>query len=445
MEKKEINKKLFININRTYREQKETESKIEKIFKLEGFDIKYPEKYNVDYEFDADKHFHFANRMIMCMPSSYAGIDAGLPWFSYWVLNIIEICGNNKYELSYNLKLKFVDYLKELQHKDGGFCGYSRGIPHMVSNYAAVMAIMNLGIKDAYEIIDRDKMKAFLKRMKNNNFQNKFKKQGAKVDHLGNFLIEIDEDNKCSQYKASWPGAFHMHENGESDLRAIYCCLSVAFILNIVDDELLEGVVEFIKKCQTFEGGLGPEPFCEAHGGYSYCGIATLVLLGKLNQSIDVDRFIRWLVNRQMAVEGGFQGRTNKLVDSCYSFWQGSVFNLLIMNGNQHKYSQDSELLYDQLALQAYILFCCQEKNGGLVDKPGKHPDLFHTNYASAGLALSEKCLIKDDHDEFKVTLSFSETLDFKEMNPIYCVAQEKVDIAKIYFWGLDNENSEKV
>ena len=25
-----------------------------------------------------------------------------------------------------------------------------------------------------------------------------------------------------------------------------------------------------------------------------------------------------------MRLEGGFQGRTNKLVDSCYSFWQGA-------------------------------------------------------------------------------------------------------------------------
>ena len=28
-------------------------------------------------------------------------------------------------------------------------------------------------------------------------------------------------------------------------------------------------------------------------------------------------------------VEGGFMGRTNKLVDGCYSFWQGGLFPLL--------------------------------------------------------------------------------------------------------------------
>lgn len=30
-----------------------------------------------------------------------------------------------------------------------------------------------------------------------------------------------------------------------------------------------------------------------------------------------------------MKLEGGFQGRTNKLVDSCYSFWQGGAFPLI--------------------------------------------------------------------------------------------------------------------
>lgn len=39
----------------------------------------------------------------------------------------------------------------------------------------------------------------------------------------------------------------------------------------------------------------------------------TVLILCVLNQN--------WVVFRQ-GVEGGFQGRTNKLVDGCYSFWQ---------------------------------------------------------------------------------------------------------------------------
>lgn len=30
-----------------------------------------------------------------------------------------------------------------------------------------------------------------------------------------------------------------------------------------------------------------------------------------------------------MSLEGGFQGRTNKLVDGCYSFWMGGVFPII--------------------------------------------------------------------------------------------------------------------
>lgn len=37
----------------------------------------------------------------------------------------------------------------------------------------------------------------------------------------------------------------------------------------------------------------------------------------------------KWAVSLQMPLEGGFQGRPNKLVDGCYSFWVGGLFPLL--------------------------------------------------------------------------------------------------------------------
>ena len=45
--------------------------------------------------------------------------------------------------------------------------------------------------------------------------------------------------------------------------------------------------------------------------------------------SLDLRRLAHWAVHRQGAMEGGFMGRTNKLVDGCYSFWQGGIFPLL--------------------------------------------------------------------------------------------------------------------
>lgn len=44
---------------------------------------------------------------------------------------------------------------------------------------------------------------------------------------------------------------------------------------------MFEGTAEWIVSCQTYEGGFGATPFNEAHGGYSFCALAALKLLGK--------------------------------------------------------------------------------------------------------------------------------------------------------------------
>ncbi|XVF16430.1 hypothetical protein REPUB_Repub10bG0029900 [Reevesia pubescens] len=81
----------------------------------------------------------------------------------------------------------------------------------------------------------------------------------------------------------------------------------------------------------TYEGGIGGEPGSDAHGGYTFCVLATMILINEVDR-LDLSSLIDWLVFRQ-GVEGGFQGRTNKLVDGCYSLWQesdqGGVFALL--------------------------------------------------------------------------------------------------------------------
>lgn len=86
---------------------------------------------------------------------------------------------------------------------------------------------------------------------------------------------------------------------------------------------------------------------------------------------------------RQMNVEGGFQGRENKLVDGCYSFWQGALFPLIDqIYLNKDAYSKGvsnfedirtDNWLFDQDALQKYLIVCCQEKTGGMRDKPGMY------------------------------------------------------------------------
>lgn len=102
-----------------------------------------------------------------------------------------------------------------------------------------------------------------------------------------------------------------------------------------------------------------------------------------------MSRLVEWLSQRQVQF-GGFNGRTNKLIDSCYSFWVGAVFNIL-NNYFKGEISHDQHLLYSEKDLQQYVLFYCQDlEKGGLWDKPGKGRDIYHTCYALSGLAASQ-------------------------------------------------------
>lgn len=137
------------------------------------------------------------------------------------------------------------------------------------------------------------------------------------------------------------------------DNRGIYCLLAVAHLLDIVTPELVSGTAAFIASCQTYEGGFSSAShpsfiggalaaqrpsLGEAHGGYTFCALASWVLLQPYISAndedaprVDMRRLLRWLVLMQGSeVElGGFKGRTNKLVDGCYSWWVGGAFVLL--------------------------------------------------------------------------------------------------------------------
>ena len=87
---------------------------------------------------------------------------------------------------------------------------------------------------------------------------------------------------------------------------------------------------------------------------------------------------LSWLADRQYAPEGGFSGRTNKLVDGCYSHWVGGCWPLIqsALEGTQPAAAvarKQSSNLYNREGLTRYILSCCQNKHGGLRDKPGKY------------------------------------------------------------------------
>lgn len=97
---------------------------------------------------------------------------------------------------------------------------------------------------------------------------------------------------------------------------------------------------------------------------------------------LDVPRLISWLSSRQYAPEGGFSGRTNKLVDGCYSHWIGGCWPLVeaalsgsAVPGPKGTLPPYEQSLYSREGLIRYIMCCCQDlsKRGGLRDKPGRY------------------------------------------------------------------------
>ena len=164
------------------------------------------------------------------------------------------------------------------------------------------------------------------------------------------------------------------------------------------------------------------------------------MLLDKV-KLIDVNAVLRWSVARQMKLEGGFQGRTNKLVDGCYSMWVGGPVPVASLpfapqrQQQQHdQHGSESEAavaclmrgwLFDCAALQKYVLVCCQCVKGGLRDKPGKYPDAYHTCYCLSGLSTAEHGPIDASHPPSTDANSVVATLH--TTHPIFNVADECV------------------
>ncbi|THV08641.1 terpenoid cyclases/Protein prenyltransferase [Dendrothele bispora CBS 962.96] len=358
-----------------------------------------------------NSHLQFvARNLIQGFPARYTSQDASQPWLLFWTLQALSML---QVVLDPNNKQRVIDTLLTFQHPEGGFGGGPGQMPHLLPTYAAICALAIVGKpgeRGGWDAIDRSK--------------------------LYNFFMSLKQPD----------GSFTVSRNGEVDVRGIYCLLCVATLLNIITPELVEGTPEFLASCQTYEGGFAsasfpyfvPDPsnpssdpkllssprppLGEAHGGYTFCAVASWVLLKPFIErspsktSINTRLLTRWLVQMQgMSIElGGFKGRTNKLVDGCYAWWIGGCFALLKELGeeratddeDEHEaganadeddtdgWVDDEEIeiddVWNPIALQEYILYAGQHPAGGLRDKPPKGADAYHTLYCLAGLSAAQ-------------------------------------------------------
>lgn len=405
---------------------------------------------------DRDRHIRFLHKTVGRLPAPFVAADASRPWFLYWSLNALALLGEDVTEAYAD---RVAGTARSMQNPEGGFGGGHDQTSHLATTYATVLALALVGTQDALAVIDRRAMWKWL----------------------------------CSLKQAD--GGFRMSVGGEEDVRGAYCAAVVITLLNLPLDlsqdseayardpgaNLFTKLGDYVRRCQTFEGGISGQPDAEAHGAYAFCALGCLSLLGSPDEMIpkylDVPRLISWLSSRQYAPEGGFSGRTNKLVDGCYSHWVGGCWPLIeaCLKGPIAASTAASgapESLFSREGLIRYILCCCQDqKRGGLRDKPGKSPDAYHSCYVLSGLSSAEnrwQLISPDptsaegggggggdgDGDDDDVALEaaaprwvvspyqdevqvFDEGDRVAPVHPLYVIPEDKVASAQAYFAAL--------
>ncbi|CUA67607.1 geranylgeranyl transferase type-1 subunit beta [Rhizoctonia solani] len=161
------------------------------------------------------------------------------------------------------------------------------------------------------------------------------------------------------------------------DLRALYTAFVICYLLDDWTRIDVPGALSFINRCRSYEGGYGQSPDQEAHGGTTYCALASLYLCPSVDGTGLAHKSkratIRWLSQHQTT---GFCGRTGKTPDSCYSFWCGASLKIL-----EAPQCVDTEA-------NAKFISECQFQFGGIAKVPDDRPDPLHSYLSIASLAL---------------------------------------------------------
>lgn len=197
----------------------------------------------------------------------------------------------------------------------------------------------------------------------------------------------------------------------EHDLRFLYCACCISHMLNDWSAVDQDKAVEYICACRSWDGAIALLPGGEGHGGSTFCGVAALMLMDRLDEVIDEEwrkELIQWCVNRQV---GGMQGRPNKAEDTCYSYWIGGTLRLL---------GQDA--LLDHNALRDFVMQC-QTRMGGFSKVIGVFPDVLHSYYSMSYLSLSQAHLESNSHG-----------VSLKDLNCTLGICQERATLFEPVF-----------
>ncbi|KAJ5082166.1 geranylgeranyl transferase type 2 subunit beta [Penicillium argentinense] len=253
----------------------------------------------------------------------------------YWGLTALHLLGHP----DALPREETIDFVLSCQNDNGGFGAAPGHDAHMLYTVSAVQILVTI---DAVDELD---------------------KQGRGANKKSASLQNRDD------------GSFMGDQWGETDTRFLYGALNALSLLGLLDLVDVPKTVTYVQSCENFDGAYGISPGTESHAGQVFTCIGALSIAGRLDL-VNKDRLGAWLSERQVD-NGGFNGRPEKLVDACYTWWVGSSLAMI-----------DRLHWIDRKKLSAFVLQCQDPENGGFADRPGNMVDVYHTLFGLAGLSL---------------------------------------------------------
>ncbi|KAI0146839.1 terpenoid cyclases/Protein prenyltransferase [Xylariaceae sp. FL1272] len=382
----------------------------------------------LDGPIDGGRHIRYWLRCFRTLlPHHYTSNDSIRLTLGFFIISALDILSpsSDKPLATPEERQQLQDWVLNLQHPYGGFCGsphhalpreFTHGWdpnakvnvardPSSPNIAATGFALLCLGV-----LADDDGSSAFagVNRARTLNWLKKLQRDD------GSFGDVLTDDGNVS---------------GGRDMRHCYFATIIRWALGAgqsdADKSLdidVDALVQHIRRAQTFDGGMAESSTHESHSGYAFCAVAALAMLDLANTdpSAAPDHYIRagipsipslvhFLVNRQFAYleapEGdeqtgdepesanhtlpdlsslsisdtdhftGFNGRPNKLPDTCYTWWVSGALSLL----GEHD-------VVDRVCARRFILQKTQHRIGGFGKHPGSPPDIYHGYMGLAAL-----------------------------------------------------------
>ena len=300
-------------------------------------------------ELNIDDIVNFLKTFIDGIPKHFQVMETVLGNVAYFVVNSLAIVGKLDDVLTPEKKAEMIDWVYSNQVQPPLLGGFRHSPAHFTPNHT--VEEMHLVMTFSYL---------------------------ATLLLLGDDLSRVDVPRVMEGMKRLQlpSGSFIAHMCGsEDDLRFMYSAAAITKILGTTDGIDVEKAINYTLSCQTYEGGFAYKPGDEAHGGATFCAVATLSIWNALDRIRDKKMLAYWLSQRQI---DGFNGRAHKATDTCYSFWIGCPLTILGWYDD----------IVDKKRLISFIFsnYC---GNGMFRSSPGDSPDLLHTHFSLCGLSLA--------------------------------------------------------